>query len=79
MTPVRLQGIHNSPLKLMSKRNIRGILPTRKQESNIDDYERMKSRRQEQAKHHKGTEYDIIPMGQVFCTMSIIYLNGYQV
>ena len=63
MTPVRLQGIHNSPLKLMSKRNIRGILPTRKQESNIEDYERMKSRRQEQAKHHKGTEYDIIPMG----------------
>ena len=63
MTPVRLQGIHNSPLKLMSKRNIRGILPTRKQESNIDDYERMKSRRQEQTKHHKGTEYDIIPMG----------------
>ena len=63
MTPVRLQGSNNSPLKLMSKRNIRGILPTRKQESNTEDYDRMKLRRQEQAKHYKGTRYDIIPMG----------------
>ena len=70
MTPVRLQGINNSPLKLMSKRNIRGILHTRKQESNTEDYDRMKLRRQEQAKHHKGTAYDIIPMGA-----SILYYD----
>ena len=63
MTPVRLQGINNSPLRLMSKRNIRGILPTRKHESSTENYDRMKQRRQEQARHHKGTSYDIIPMG----------------
>ena len=57
MTPIRLQGTHSSPLQLMKKRTIRGILPVRQQGTCSNDYERKLSRRQEQAKHQSGSQY----------------------
>ena len=47
------QGVNNSPLKLMQKRTIRGLLP-RQQETNMEDYERYQARKQEQAKYQTG-------------------------
>ena len=41
------QGVNNSPLKLMQKRTIRGLLPVRQQETNMEDYERYQARKQE--------------------------------
>ena len=55
MTPIRLQGTQNSPLQLMKKRTIRGILPVRQQGTCSSDYERKLSRRQEQAKYQSGS------------------------
>ena len=54
MTPIRHQGVDNSPLKLMQKRTIRGLPPVRQQETNIEDYERYQARKQEQAKYQTG-------------------------
>ena len=54
MTPIRHQGLDNSPLKLMQKRTIRGLLPVKQQESNLDDYERYHARKQEQTKYQIG-------------------------
>ena len=51
MTPIRHQGMENSPLKLMQKRTIRGLLPVRQKETNQEDYDRYQSRRFEQAKY----------------------------
>ena len=48
------QGVNNSPLKLMQKRTIRGLLPVRQQETNMEDYERYQARKQEQAKYQTG-------------------------
>ena len=39
LTPLRMQGHHSSPLKLMQKRTIRCILPVRKQGKDSDDHE----------------------------------------
>ena len=39
MTPIRHQGVDSSPLKLMQKRTIRGLLPVRQRETNMEDYE----------------------------------------
>ena len=63
MTPTRLQGIHSSPLQLMKKRTIRGILPVRQQGTCSNDYERKVCRRQEQAKYHSGSSYKPLAMG----------------
>ena len=54
MTPIRHQGIDNSPLKLMQKRTVRGLLPVRQQETNVQDYENYQTRKQEQAKYQTG-------------------------
>ena len=54
MTPIRHQGIDNSPLKLMQKRTIRGLLPVRQQETNVQDYENYQTRKQEQARYQTG-------------------------
>ena len=63
MTPIRHQGVDNSPLKLMQKRTIRSLLPVRQQESNLDDYERYHTRKQEQAKYQTGKPLQKLPEG----------------
>ena len=70
MTPIRLQGTQNSPLQLMKKRTIRGILPVRQQGTCSSDYERKLSRRQEQAKYQSGSQYKPLAMGS-----SILYYD----
>ena len=70
MTPIRLQGIQSSPLQLMKKRTIRGILPVRQQGTYSSDYERKLSRRQEQAKYQSGSQYKPLAMGT-----SILYYD----
>ena len=54
MTPIRHQGVDSSPIKLMQRRTIRGILPVRQQESNLDDYNRYHSRKVEQEHYQTG-------------------------
>ena len=63
MTPIRHQGVDNSPLKLMQKRTIRGLLPVKQQESNLDDYERYHTRKQEQTKYQTGKPLQELPEG----------------
>ena len=63
MIPIRLQGSHNSPLQLMKRRTIRGILPVRQQGTCSSDYERKLSRRQEQARYQSGSQYRPLAMG----------------
>ena len=70
MTPIRLQGTQSSPLQLMKKRTIRGILPVRQQGTCSSDYERRLSRRQEQAKYQSGSQYKPLAMGS-----SILYYD----
>ena len=62
ITPIRHQGVDNSPLKLMQKRTIRGLLPV-KQESNLDDYERYHARKDEQTKYQTGKPLQELPEG----------------
>ena len=54
LTPIRHQGVENSPLKLMQKRTIRGLLPVGQMETNSENYERYQARKQEQAKYQTG-------------------------
>ena len=70
MTPIRLQGTQSSPLEVMKKRTIRGILPVRQQGTCSNDYERKLSRRQEQAKYQSGSQYKPLAMGS-----SILYYD----
>ena len=63
MTPIRHQGVDNSPLKLMQKRTIRGLLPVRQQETNVQDYENFQARKQEQAKYQTGKPLQELPEG----------------
>ena len=63
MTPIRHQGVDKSPLKLMQERTIRGLLPVRQQESNLDDYERYYTRKQEQAIYQTGKPLQELPEG----------------
>ena len=63
MTPIRHQGVDNSPLKLMQKRTIRGLLPVRQQETNIQDYENYHAGKQEQAKYQSGKPLQELPEG----------------
>ena len=63
MTPIRHQGVDNSPLKLMQKRTIRGLLPVRQQETNVQDYENYQARKQEQAKYQTGKPLQELPEG----------------
>ena len=70
MTPIRLQGSHSSPLQLMKKRTIRGILPVRQQGTCSSDYDKKVSRRQEQAKYQSGSSYKPLAMGS-----SVLYYD----
>ena len=38
----------------MQKRTIRGLLPVRQQETNVQDYENYQTRKQEQARYQTG-------------------------
>ena len=62
-TPIRHQGVDNSPLKLMQKRTIRGLLPVKQQESNLDDYERYHAKKDEQTKYQTGKPLQELPEG----------------
>ena len=70
MTPIRHQGSHSSPLQLMKKRTIRGILPVRQQGTCSSDYDRKVLRRQEQAKYQSGSSYKELAMGS-----SVLYYD----
>ena len=70
MILIRLQGIHSSPLQLIKKRTIRGILPVRQQSTYSDDYERKQARRLEKSKHQSGSHYKPLAMGS-----SILYYD----
>ena len=70
MTPIRHQGSHSSPLQLMKKRTIRGILPVRQQGTCSNDYDRKVLRRQEQAKYQSGSSYKDLAMGS-----SVLYYD----
>ena len=70
MTPIRHQGSHSSPLQLMKKRTIRGILPVRQQGTCSNDYDRKVLRRQEQAKYQSGSSYKELAMGS-----SVLYYD----
>ena len=63
MTPIRHQGIENSPIRLMQKRTIRGLLPVRQKETNQDDYERFQTRRSEQGRYQTGVPLPVLPEG----------------
>ena len=63
MTPIRHQGVDSSPLKLMQRRTIRGLLPVKQQESNLDDYVRYHARKQEKAKYQTGKPLQELPEG----------------
>ena len=63
LTPIRLQGQDMSPIKLMQKRTIRGILITKQSETDSQDYDRYRDRREEQHKYHKGQELAQLPIG----------------
>ena len=63
MTPIRHRGVDSSPLKLMQRRTIRGLLPVKQQESNLDDYVRYHARKQEQAKYQTGKPLQELPEG----------------
>ena len=47
----------------MQRRTIRGLLPVKQQESNLDDYERYHARKQEQAKYQTGKPLQELPEG----------------
>ena len=70
MTPIRHQGSHSSPLQLMKKRTIRGILPVRQQGICSNDYDRKVLRRQEQVKYQSGSSYKELAMGS-----SVLYYD----
>ena len=63
LTPIRLQGQDKSPIKLMQSRTIRGILITKQSETNQEDYERFRDRKQEQSRYQTGSELSQIPIG----------------
>ena len=47
----------------MQKRTIRGLLPVKQQETNLDDYERYHARKQKQAKYQTGKVLKELPEG----------------
>ena len=63
MTPIRHQGAESSPMRLMQQRTIRGILPTRQQETNQCNYEKFRTRKLEQSQYQTGQNLPILPIG----------------
>ena len=63
LTPIRHQGQRNSPMRLMQQRTLRGILPTRQQETNQVNYDRFSTRKSEQGQYQKGQDLPKLPIG----------------
>ena len=63
MTPIRHQGAESSPMRLMQQRTIRGILPTRQQETNHSNYEKFRTRKLEQNQYQTGQNLPTLPIG----------------
>ena len=63
MTPIRHQGAESSPMRLMQQRTIRGILPTRQQETNQCNYEKFRTRKLEQSQYQTGQNLPTLPIG----------------
>ena len=63
MTPIRHQGAESSPMRLMQQRTIRGILPTRQQETNQCNYEKFRTRKLEQSQYQTGKNLPTLPIG----------------
>ena len=63
MTPIRHQGTESSPMKLMQQRTIRGILPTRQQETNQSNYDKFRTRKLEQSQYQTGQDLPKLPIG----------------
>ena len=63
MTPIRHQGTESSPMRLMQQRTIRGILPTRQQETNQCNYEKFRTRKLEQSQYQTGQNLPTLPIG----------------
>ena len=63
LTPIRHQGGDCSPMKLMQQRTIRGILPTRQQETNLTNYDRFRVRKSEQSQYQTGQDLPKLPIG----------------
>ena len=63
MTPIRHQGAESPPMRLMQQRTIRGILPTRQQETNQCNYEKFRTRKLEQSQYQTGQTLPTLPTG----------------
>ena len=63
MTPIRHKGTESSPMRLMQQRTIRGILPTRQQETNHCNYEKFRTRKLEQSQYQTGQNLPTLPIG----------------
>ena len=63
MTPIRHQGTESSPMRLMQQRTIRGILPTRQQETNQSNYEKFRIRKLEQSQYQTGQNLPTLTIG----------------
>ena len=63
LTPIRHQGVTNSPIRLMQQRTLRGILPVRQQETNQENYDRFRQRKAEQNQYQVGQELPKLPVG----------------
>ena len=63
MTPIRHQGTESSPMRLMQQRTVRGILPTRQQETNQCNYEKFRTRKLEQSQYQTGQNLPTLPIG----------------
>ena len=71
MTPIRHQGAESSPIRLMQHRTIRGILPTRQQETNQCNYEKFRTRKLEQSQYQTGQNLPTLPIGS-----SVLYYSA---
>ena len=71
MTPIRHQGAESSPMRLIQQRTIRGILPTRQQETNQCNYEKFRTRKLEQSQYQTGQNLSTLPIGS-----SVLYYSA---
>ena len=71
MTPMRHQGTESLSMKLMQQRTIRGILPTRQQETNQSNYDKFRTRKLEQSQYQTGQNLPTLPIGS-----SVLYYSA---
>ena len=63
LTPIRHQGAESSPMKLIQQRTIRGILPTRQQQTYLHNYDRFRNKKLEQSQYQTGQDLPKLPIG----------------